>query len=160
MNPEKIRFAELLEEIKLNPNQLAEILGVSSTYLYDVLNENKPNSISKKLAEKINKYFPYISASYLLTGEGSLIIESGNISEGRLEKALEIISQSILNNSIANKENSTANKDRAKADLINAEANLVNAKANLASAEAFNKISNNMERVIDLLEKKNIDNKE
>ena len=57
----------------LNQPQIAEILGVSVPYVNAVLNGTKP--LGKKNAEKWANHFG-LSKSYLLTGEGELLLPS------------------------------------------------------------------------------------
>lgn len=69
---------ELLEVLGLNTNQLASALGMSRAQaIYDVLNPAKKVGISKAMADKICGQFPQISKSYLLTGDGDLIRNTG-----------------------------------------------------------------------------------
>lgn len=72
-------FKELLDELKMNPNQLSEAIGKNRPqWAYDVLNEDKNVGISKKIAELICEKFPQINKSYLLTGEGTILMEKSN----------------------------------------------------------------------------------
>jgi hypothetical protein len=65
---------ELLGELKLNPNEMASILGMKRTQgLYDILNPEKKVGISKKMADNICDKFPNINKSYLLAGEGKIL---------------------------------------------------------------------------------------
>lgn len=76
---------------------LAVKLNVSPQTFYDI--KQGKHGISKKLAEQINKCFPEIPVSWLLTGEGDLIIGDGNIngnnnnSSDAVLKAIEAISE-------------------------------------------------------------------
>ena len=73
-------FNELLDELKMNPKQLSEAIGKSRPqWAYDVLNEDKNVGISKNAAELICKKFPQINKSYLLTGDGTMLIEKSNV---------------------------------------------------------------------------------
>ena len=80
-------FKELLNELKMNPKQLSEAIGKNRPqWAYDVLNEEKNVGISKNVAELICSNFPQINKSYLLTGEGTLLIEESNAVEVPLEE--------------------------------------------------------------------------
>ena len=75
---EKQRAIEIVTEVlnytKMNAKQLSEAIGCSGAgWLYEVLNPNRPNGLSKSKAGEIVAAFPEISLSYLLTGEGTLI---------------------------------------------------------------------------------------
>ena len=67
---------ELLEHTKLTKNGLGTLIGLPrSQNLYDIENE-KVKNISSELSEKITKVFTEIDRAYLLTGEGSLLLNS------------------------------------------------------------------------------------
>ncbi|MCL1933971.1 MAG: hypothetical protein FWF53_09210 [Candidatus Azobacteroides sp.] len=67
-------FNELLIELGLNVNQLAECLEMKRAQgLYDILNPKVNVGISKNMAEKICRRFRYINISYLLTGFGVIL---------------------------------------------------------------------------------------
>lgn len=75
---EKQRAIEIVTEVlnytKMNAKQLSEAIGCSGAgWLYEVLNPNRPNGLSKSKAGEIVAAFPEISLSYLLTGEGTLL---------------------------------------------------------------------------------------
>ena len=75
---EKQRAIEIVTEVlnytKMNAKQLSEAIGCAGAgWLYEVLNPNRPNGLSKSKAGEIVAAFPEISLSYLLTGEGTLI---------------------------------------------------------------------------------------
>lgn len=79
-------FKELLEVLKMNPNQLSETIGKNRPqWAYDILNEEKNVGISKNIAELICVKFPQINKSYLLTGEGSLLVKEPNAVEVPIE---------------------------------------------------------------------------
>lgn len=75
---EKQRAIEIVTEVlnytKMNAKQLSEAMGCAGAgWLYEVLNPNRPNGLSKSKAGEIVAAFPEISLSYLLTGEGTLL---------------------------------------------------------------------------------------
>lgn len=75
---EKQRAIEIVTEVlnytKMNAKQLSEAIGCAGAgWLYEVLNPNRPNGLSKSKAGEIVAAFPEISLSYLLTGEGTLL---------------------------------------------------------------------------------------
>lgn len=70
---------EVLEYTKTNSKQLAESLGFERPQaIYDVLNPQKKVGISKNMADKICNVYPSINKMYLLTGEGSLILNKNS----------------------------------------------------------------------------------
>jgi hypothetical protein len=80
-------FNDLLKAVDMNPKQLSDHIGKEKPqWAYDVLNEKKKSGISKNIADLICEKFPYISKSYLLTGEGNIrsdIPNGGEIKEFR-----------------------------------------------------------------------------
>lgn len=86
---EKQRAIEIVTEVlnytKMNAKQLSEAIGCSGAgWLYEVLNPNRPNGLSKSKAGEIVAAFPEISLSYLLTGEGTLL--KANTIEGNIQQ--------------------------------------------------------------------------
>ena len=86
---EKQRAIEIVTEVlnytKMNAKQLSEAIGCAGAgWLYEVLNPNRPNGLSKSKAGEIVAAFPEISLSYLLTGEGTLL-KAGTI-EGNIQQ--------------------------------------------------------------------------
>ncbi len=68
-------FNELLKELRMNPKQLSDSLGKERPqWAYDILNENKKVGISKNIADLICEKYPRINKSWLLTGEGEMIL--------------------------------------------------------------------------------------
>lgn len=125
---------EILSVLGLTANALAKSLGVSPQTIYDIINGKTGNGLSRSLTSKISKTYPYINEAFLLTGEGEIILDKSIRSKSiNIEDALDRISKAVLNNSEANKLNSEANK---------------------VNADAFNRLTINMERIIDLLEYK------
>lgn len=79
-------FKELLDALEMNPKQLSEAIGKSRPqWAYDVLNEEKNVGISKNVAELVCNKFPQINKSYLLTGDGNLLVEESNAIEVPIE---------------------------------------------------------------------------
>lgn len=67
---------EVLNHLGMNPKQLSEDIGKERPqWIYDVLNPSKKVGISKKIAGLIKEKHPEISLSYLLTGEGELLMQ-------------------------------------------------------------------------------------
>ena len=85
----KDRFNMILEHKKTNHNKLAKEMGVTTSGLYDISNPLKPNvGVSKKVLLKIKKVYPDISESWLMFGEGKMLI-SENRSETHLSNNIE-----------------------------------------------------------------------
>lgn len=77
------RFNELLKELGMNPKQLSDSLGKDRPqWAYDILNENKNVGISKNIAELVCEKFPQINKSWLLTGEGKMLLVNNNPQKG------------------------------------------------------------------------------
>ena len=77
------RFNELLKELGMNPKQLSDSLGKDRPqWAYDILNENKNVGISKNIAELVCEKFPQINKSWLLTGEGKMLLANNNPQKG------------------------------------------------------------------------------
>lgn len=73
-------MTELLKVLDLNVNQLASALEMNRAQaIYDILNPGKKVGISKAMSDKICGKYPQIDKSYLLTGEGSMIKNTGLI---------------------------------------------------------------------------------
>ncbi len=77
MNAEKTRSAvildELLEKENINPNQLAQKMGISrSQPIYDIMN-GKVKKLSEKYADKILAAYPHYNKRWLLTGEQPMV---------------------------------------------------------------------------------------
>ena len=67
-------ITEVLNYVKMNAKQFSEAIGCSAPgWIYEVMNPNRPNGLSKAKAGEIVAAFPEINLSYLLTGEGSLL---------------------------------------------------------------------------------------
>lgn len=78
-------IAKILADNNLNPSQLARILGIHPTRIYD-LQSGKIANITEKLAKNIVEHFPIYSKAWLMSGEGNPIsaasntVTTGNIS--------------------------------------------------------------------------------
>lgn len=76
----KDRFNMILEHKKTNHNKLSKEMGVTASGLYDISNPLKPNvGVSKKVLLKIKKVYPDISESWLMFGEGEMLIGENKI---------------------------------------------------------------------------------
>lgn len=74
------RMEAILSFLKINASELAKSLGYSRTQtIYFVLKER--NGISERMARDINEVYPNISYKWLLTGEGSMLIEDSIVPE-------------------------------------------------------------------------------
>lgn len=134
---EKQRAIEIVTEVlnytKMNAKQLSEAIGCAGAgWLYEVLNPNRPNGLSKSKAGEIVAAFPEISLSYLLTGEGTLI---------KTDKA-ENIQQNINSSHITQNGNveTSANMDK-----------LINVLAE--QSQQVTKAQEQIDRLITLLER-------
>ncbi len=79
---------ELFKVLKINPNQLADAVGMKRAQgIYDILNPEKKVGISKNMADKICSKFSQINKAYLLTGEGKMLNEED---PERIEKEISI----------------------------------------------------------------------
>lgn len=65
---------------EINQSEIASRIGVTSTYLSDVINERVP--LSELFSDKLQKAFS-INPGYLLTGEGDIFLQKrdGNITK-------------------------------------------------------------------------------
>lgn len=134
---EKQRVIEVVTEVlnytKMNAKQLSEAIGCSGAgWLYEVLNPNRPNGLSKSKAGEIVAAFPEISLSYLLTGEGTLI---------KTDKA-ENIQQNINSSHITQNGNVEASANMDK---------LINVLAE--QSQQVTKAQEQIDRLITLLER-------
>ena len=134
---EKQRAIEIVTEVlnytKMNAKQLSEAIGCSGAgWLYEVLNPNRPNGLSKSKAGEIVAAFPEISLSYLLTGEGALI---------KTDKA-ENIQQNINSSHITQNGNVEASANMDK---------LINVLAE--QSQQVTKAQEQIDRLITLLER-------
>lgn len=67
-------ITEVLNYVRMNAKQFSEAIGCSAPgWIYEVMNPNRPNGLSKAKAGEIVAAFPEINLSYLLTGEGTLL---------------------------------------------------------------------------------------
>lgn len=75
---------ELLQHLGMNAKQLSDALGYNRpSWLYEVLNPQKANGISKRVANAICEKWPEVEYTYLMTGQGSLLKNSnGPVSVG------------------------------------------------------------------------------
>lgn len=134
---EKQRAIEIVTEVlnytKMNAKQLSEAIGCAGAgWLYEVLNPNRPNGLSKSKAGEIVAAFPEISLSYLLTGEGTLI---------KTDKA-ENIQQNINSSHITQNGNVEASANMDK---------LINVLAE--QSQQVTKAQEQIDRLITLLER-------
>lgn len=115
---EKQRAIEIVTEVLnytgMNAKQFSEAIGCAGAgWIYEVLNPNRPNGLSKAKAGEITAAFPEISLSYLLTGEGTLlksdkvegsvqqninsshITQNGNVeaSSGQIDKLINVLAE-------------------------------------------------------------------
>lgn len=73
MNKKEHRLSELLLNLKLNPKEFAESIGLKrADRIYFVLNGR--NDISTDLARVINDKYPNVNSDWLLTGKGEMLI--------------------------------------------------------------------------------------
>ncbi|WP_255299405.1 helix-turn-helix transcriptional regulator [Bacteroides sp. KFT8] len=83
-------FNELLKELRMNPKQLSDSLGKERPqWAYDILNENKNVGISKNAAKLICSKYPQINESWLLTGEGEMLIGENTASQDKTSEQAE-----------------------------------------------------------------------
>lgn len=69
----------VIDYLGITVNQLSESIGKNrSQWAYDVLNPEKKVGISKNIAKLISQKYPQISKSWLLTGEGSMLVDDVN----------------------------------------------------------------------------------
>lgn len=134
---EKQRAIEIVTEVlnytKMNAKQLSEAIGCAGAgWLYEVLNPNRPNGLSKSKAGEIVAAFPEISLSYLLTGEGTLL---------KADKA-ENIQQNINSSNITQNGNVEASANMDK---------LINVLAE--QSQQVTKAQEQIDRLITLLER-------
>lgn len=74
---------EVLEYAKMNSKQFSESLGLERPQaIYDILNPLKKVGISKNMADKICEAYPLVNKTYLLTGEGGLILNADKKKDG------------------------------------------------------------------------------
>lgn len=70
---------EVLSALDKKPSELAKDIELKRPQaIYDILNPNKKVGISKNMAESICTKFPQINKSYLLTGEGDMLLKKDN----------------------------------------------------------------------------------
>ena len=83
-------FNELLKELRMNPKQLSDSVGKERPqWAYDILNENKNVGISKNAAKLICSKYPQINESWLLTGEGEMLIGENTASQDKTSEQAE-----------------------------------------------------------------------
>ena len=94
METSKQRIERILTYKGINAKQLSEICGCQrAQVIYDVLNE-KTKSISQNLSIKISSAFPEISRTWLLTGEGDMLI--GTNSQNGAQQSISADSTKII----------------------------------------------------------------
>jgi phage repressor protein C with HTH and peptisase S24 domain len=70
------RILELIEYLKIGQNKFAKEIGISSSRMSNIATlRNKPDS---EMLQAIVKRFTYVSAEWLLTGNGLMISKTGN----------------------------------------------------------------------------------
>jgi DNA-binding XRE family transcriptional regulator len=75
------RFAKMIEELGLNPNQFAKALGIATAQIYNI--NNGRNAPSFDLLSKIALKYPNVNMVWLLTGNGPIITtDAGTSNEG------------------------------------------------------------------------------
>lgn len=94
----------VLEYLNMNPKQLSDSIGKDRPqWAYDVLNPNKKVGISKNIASLINEYYPEISLSWLLTGEGDMLKSQPLKNENKQElQAVPLNPNAIINVPLVN----------------------------------------------------------
>lgn len=70
----------ILEKEELKAATFAKSIGITPTQVYDLLS-GKTKKISIDLSNKILDVYPQYSKSWLLTGEGSMLIEDSIVPE-------------------------------------------------------------------------------
>ena len=71
---DKERIKKIVECMKLTPNAFAKKIGYAKgKTIYDFMNGTRP--LNFKVAAKIAETFPEISKSWILTGEGEMLME-------------------------------------------------------------------------------------
>ena len=65
----------ILEREGLKAGTFAKVIGITTAQVYD-LQKGKVQKISPKVAEKILKIYPFYSYSWLLTGEGDMLLNT------------------------------------------------------------------------------------
>ena len=86
MKTSKERMELLLSHLQLNGNELAASLGYKrSDRVYHVLRER--NGISESLARDICELYHDVNYQWILTGEGSMLIEDSIVPESKFIKS-------------------------------------------------------------------------
>lgn len=90
----------LLNHLDISANKLSIEIGLKdNTSVYHI--KNGRNKISREFAEKINVRFPEVNFSWLLTGEGNMLVNESEIKDLSIEniiKYLHSIPQKDLDN--------------------------------------------------------------
>lgn len=95
MDTAKQRIEKILLCKSINAKQLSELCGYERPQvLYDILNE-KTKSISNSISIKITSVFPEINRSWLLSGEGSMMLSDTQKSNVSNSDILENLTTTI-----------------------------------------------------------------
>lgn len=95
MDTAKQRIEKILLCKNINAKQLSELCGYERPQvLYDILNE-KTKSISNSISIKITSVFPEINRSWLLSGEGSMMLSDTQKSNVSNSDILENLATTI-----------------------------------------------------------------
>lgn len=68
----------ILAENGLSKRKFAEILGISPTAIYEILN-GKTKKITGNVAKAITEKFPQYSSTWIMTGTGDIHVNNGNV---------------------------------------------------------------------------------
>lgn len=69
-------MSKLLETLDISANKLATKLEYkSASSIYHVLDDNEPNKITSKMAEKIVEIYPRVNFMFLTRGEEPVLLE-------------------------------------------------------------------------------------
>lgn len=93
----KDRIDNLLKHLRLSARKLSILLGLNNPQIFYDIKSGKCG-ISTNLANRIQEKFPEISKSWLLTGEGEMLI--GNITQSNNGVA-NVIGDNHINNNLS-----------------------------------------------------------
>lgn len=124
-----------------NKAAFARQIGIAPTSISNYLSKERASKPSSDILGNIATYIPNISAKWLLTGDGEAFTT---------EYSIDYSTKEELNNQ------SNSEKDIQYIECIKnlSITSKKNAEANILNAEANNRNSQNLERLIHLLEKK------
>lgn len=92
----------ILSELKLNTREFSDMIGYSLTKLYD-LQRGKTKKLSADLVALVLEKYPIFSKTWLLTGEGEMLVSSPNKHEGTPAIKTEVCEENPkLNKILAN----------------------------------------------------------